>query len=83
MGSVYFNDAMNMGSKHPHEALKLLEKALEVDPNNADYWYNLGGVSYTIGNFEKAREAWTKTLLLDPDNQEAKQGMSALPAKLK
>ncbi|MDP1744938.1 MAG: tetratricopeptide repeat protein [Bacteroidota bacterium] len=83
MGTVYFNDAMNMGSKRPLEALKLLEKALEVDPNNADYWYNLGGVSYTVGDFEKAREAWTKTLLLDPNNQEAKQGMSALPNKLK
>ncbi|MCE9539042.1 MAG: tetratricopeptide repeat protein, partial [Bacteroidetes bacterium] len=83
MGSVYFNDAMNMGSKHPHEALKLLEKALEVDPNNADYWYNLGGVSYTVGDFEKAWEAWTKTLILDPENTEAKKGMSALPAKLK
>ncbi|MES2138585.1 MAG: tetratricopeptide repeat protein [Bacteroidota bacterium] len=83
MGSVYFNDAMNMGSKHPHEALKLLEKALEVDPNNADYWYNLGGVSYTIGDFEKAREAWTNALILDPENTEAKQGMSALPGKLK
>lgn len=81
MGTVYYNDAMTMGSKHPHEALKLLEKALEVDPNNADYWYNLGGVSYTIGDFEKARNAWTKTLLLDPTNQQAKQGMSALPVK--
>jgi tetratricopeptide (TPR) repeat protein len=74
---------MNMGSKRPLEALNLLEKALEVDPNNADYWYNLGGVSYTVGDFEKAREAWTKTLLLDPNNQEAKQGMSALPHTLK
>lgn len=83
MGTVYFNDAMNMGAKRPLEALKLLEKALEVDPNNADYWYNLGGVSYTVGDFEKARKAWTKTLLLDPNNQEAKQGMSALPNKLK
>ena len=79
MGSVYFNDAMLKGPKQPFEALKLLEKALEVDPNNPDYWYNLGGVSYTVGYFEKARDAWTKTLLLDPDNQEAKQGMAALP----
>ena len=83
MGSTYFNDAMTMGSKHPLEALKLLEKALEVSPQNADYWYNLGGVSYTVGDFEKARNAWTNTLLLDPNNMEAKQGMSALPPKNK
>ncbi len=83
MGTVYYNDAMRMGAKQPHEALKLLEKALEVDPNNSDYWYNLGGVSYTVGDFEKARNAWTKTLILDPNNQQAKQGMSALPIKSK
>lgn len=81
MGTVYFNDAMTTGSKRPFEALKLLEKALEVDPDNADYWYNLGGVSYTVGDFEKARDAWTKTLSLKPDHPEAKQGMAALPAK--
>ncbi len=81
LGSVYYNEAMKMGSKRPFEAQKLLEKALEVDPANSDYWYNLGGVSYTIGDFVKARNAWTKTLLLDPANQQAKQGMSALPVK--
>ena len=81
LGSVYFNDAMKMGSKRPVEAQKLLEKALEVDPANSEYWYNLGGVSFTIGDFAKARYAWTKTLLLDPANQQAKQGMSALPVK--
>ena len=83
LGSVYYNDAMRMGAKRPVDAQKLLEKALEVDPNNSDYWYNLGGVSYTIGDFEKARDAWTKTLLLDPNNKQAKQGMSALTMKLK
>lgn len=79
MGTVYYNDAMNYGPKQPIEALKLLEKAVEVDPENANYWYNLGGVSYTVHDFEKARNAWTKTLLLDPNNQQAKGGMAALP----
>jgi tetratricopeptide (TPR) repeat protein len=81
LGTVYFNDAMTIGPKQPLEALKLLEKATEVDPNNADYWYNLGGVNYTIRDYEKARTAWTKSLLLDPNNQQAKQGMAALPVK--
>ena len=81
IGTVYYNDAMVFGPKQPIEAMKLLEKAIEVDPNNADYWYNLGGVSYTVGDFEKARKAWTKTLLLDPNNLQAKRGMAALPVK--
>ena len=79
MGSVYFNDAMNFGPKQPSEALKLLQKALEVDSDNSKYWYNIGGVYYTVHDFEKARSAWAKTLLLDPDNQDAKRGMAALP----
>ena len=78
MGTVYYNDAMTMGAKRPVEARKLIEKALEVDPNNSEYWYNLGGVCFTLGDFEEARKAWTKTLLLDPNHQQAKQGMAAL-----
>ncbi len=79
LGTIYYNDAMKMGAKHPFEAAALLEKAIEIDPENSDYWYNLGGVNFTIHNFEKARDAWTKTLQLDPNNQDAKRGMAALP----
>ena len=81
LGTVYYNQAMAFGAKAPTEALKMLEKAVELDPANSDYWYNLGGVSYTVHDFEKARIAWTRTLLLDPNNQKAKQGMAALPVK--
>jgi tetratricopeptide (TPR) repeat protein len=81
MGTVYYNDAMTIGAKEPLKVLVLLEKAIEVDPNNADYWYNLGGVSYTVGDFVIARSAWIKTLLLDPNYEKAKQGMAALPVK--
>lgn len=81
LGTVYYNDAMKMGRKQPYEALKLLEKAAEADPGNSDYWYNLGGVCYTVGDFEKAKNAWTKTLLLNPNHQDAKRGMAALPVK--
>lgn len=83
MGTVYFNDAMAIGRNNPQKARHLLEKALEVDPGNANYWYNLGGVNYTIGDFEKARIAWTKTLQLNPSNEDAKRGMAALPGKSK
>lgn len=83
MGTVYFNDAMKMGRERPYEALKLIEKAVEADPKNAEYWYNLGGVNFTIGNFEKARTAWEKTLQLNPNKEEAKRGMDAIPANQK
>lgn len=81
MGTVYYNEAMKKGRQQPIEAQKLLEKAIEVDPTNSGYWYNLGGVCFTIGDFEKAKNAWTKTLQLDPNNQEAQRGMAAIPKK--
>ncbi len=79
LGSVYFSLGMEQGPKNPAEAIKLLEKALSFDPNNAEYWYNLGGATYTLKDFAKAKIAWTNSLSLDPNNQLAKQGLAALP----
>lgn len=83
MASVYYNDAMKIGREQPQEARKLIEKATELDPANADYWYNLGGVNYTMGDFTAAQKAWVKTLQLHPNHQDAKRGMAALPQNLK
>lgn len=79
LSSVYYNNAMSVGKTMPQEAIKWLEKAVETDAENADYWYNLGGANYTIGDFEKAKQAWTKTLQLNPNHTEAQRGMAALP----
>ncbi len=81
LGNTYYNEAMKMGMKKPLEAIRLLEKAVEIVPNNADYWYNIGGASYTIQDFKKARNAWTKTLELKPDYIQAKQGLTAIEGK--
>jgi len=80
LGQMYYNEAMRLGPNKPAEALELLEKAVEVDPSNPDYWYNLGGASYTIRDFKRAREAWTQTLELKPDYEQARQGLRAIPA---
>lgn len=81
LGATYFSEAMKIGSKQPQEAINFLKKAIEVDPTNVEYWYNLGGACYTAKDFEMAKTAWTKTLELDPNHAQAKQGMAALPVK--
>jgi tetratricopeptide (TPR) repeat protein len=81
LGTAYYNESMKIGAKQPQEAIKFLKKAVEVDPNNVDYWYNLGGACYTTKDYEMAKNAWTKTLQLDPNHIQAKQGMAALPSK--
>lgn len=81
LGATYFAEAMKIGGKQPVEAVKFLQKAVEVDPTNVEYWYNLGGACYTAKDFEMAKSAWIKTLELDPTHAQAKQGMMALPMK--
>jgi hypothetical protein len=81
LGATYYNEAMKLGMKEPLEAIRLLEKAVEIVPTNPDYWYNIGGAAYTVQDFKKARNAWTKTLELKPDYEQAKQGLAAIEGK--
>lgn len=78
LGTTYYNEAMRFGKKHPLEAIHSLEKATEIVPNNADYWYNLGGASFEVQDYKKAKNAWIKTLELKPDYKDAKVGLIAI-----
>jgi tetratricopeptide (TPR) repeat protein len=81
LGVAYMNEALRIGGKDPKSAIVLLEKAVVCDPANPELWYNLGGASYTVQDFKRAKEAWSQTLLLKPDHQQAKQGLTAIPGK--
>ena len=70
---------MTTGEKDIKNAIVGLEKACELDPSNAEYWYNLGGASFTAKEYEKAKNAWTKTLQLKPGYVQAQQGLLAIP----
>ena len=79
LAALYYSKGMENGGKNPLEAIKYLEQAVQLDPNNAEYWYNLGGAYYTARDYGKARNAWNNTLQLNPAKEEAKQGLAALP----
>ena len=81
LGATYFNEGMTIGGKNIPEAITWLEKAVEIDSTNVEYWYNLGGACFTNKDFAKARNAWGQTLKLKPDHAQAQQGMAALPAQ--
>jgi tetratricopeptide (TPR) repeat protein len=81
LGVAYMNEALKIGGKDAQQAIALLEKAVICDPLNPDLWYNLGGASFTVQNYARAREAWTQTLLLKPDYEQAKQGLAAIQGK--
>lgn len=83
LGATYMNEALRIGvdNKNPAKAVLLLEKAAAIDPSNPDIWYNLGGASYTVQDYKRAREAWTQALMLKPDYEQAKQGLQAINGK--
>ena len=62
------------------EALALLEKATNLQPNVAYLYYNKGCVLGTQGRLEEAREAFSKALTLDDRMAEAyyNRGVAAL-----
>lgn len=63
------------------EAMADMEHALRYGPDEANAWYDLGGICYTAGDFACARKAWERTLRLAPQHAQALQGMAALDMK--
>ncbi len=64
------------------EAVRCLEKAVELDPKNADYLADYGGTAMeladrtrSISAANKGRDAMEKALTLDPDNLDAREGL--------
>jgi tetratricopeptide (TPR) repeat protein len=79
VGQLYLGKAMTLGGQQkPYEAIKELVKGVDVDPNNPSMWYNLGGAYYTVGKWDSARYAWSTTLQLQPDYNDAKRGLQAI-----
>ncbi|MCC7302455.1 MAG: tetratricopeptide repeat protein [Bacteroidia bacterium] len=59
-------------------AIPPLEKALKYKPDDAEMWYNLGGIHYTLKDPQKAYEAWTKCLQVKPDHKLAREAVGHL-----
>jgi serine/threonine protein kinase len=65
------------------EAMRLLERAVETDPNYAPAWNSLGRRLYFDGSysdggpsaFERAQRAWERALAIDPDLADSSRGL--------
>ena len=67
LASVYYQKGLNFAKKAQwNEGKTEIQKAVELDPNNARYWYDLGGFSYNSHDYVKAKEAWSKAYQLNP-----------------
>lgn len=79
LATGYLNRGLDLGKNHKvMEAIAEMEKAKQIAPNNPEIWYNIGGAYFTINDYQKALEAWGKTLEIKPDHQQAQQGYMEL-----
>ncbi len=51
---------------------------LQVHPDEADAWFELGAAKYALGEKEEAQKAWMRTLDLAPANDDARLALARL-----
>ena len=61
------------------EAENAFMKSLQIDPNIAEPYVNLGSVAAQMGLYEKARLLYKRALLLDKSNKAAIDNLNRLP----
>jgi tetratricopeptide (TPR) repeat protein len=59
------------------EAIPLYERALAARPNMAAAWYRLGEAKRAIGDRAGARDAFQKTLAIEPGHTRAREALAA------
>ncbi|KAJ0410880.1 hypothetical protein ATCC90586_007916 [Pythium insidiosum] len=64
------------------EAKRDCEKALELDPKYVKAYSRLGAIQFFMKEFHKARESYEKGLAVDPENQDCKDGLRSVVAKI-
>jgi len=55
--------------KMTHRALRDIEKMVELDPDSAEGWLNLGGLLPSLQRTEEALAAYQRAIELAPDGQ--------------
>jgi Tfp pilus assembly protein PilF len=60
------------------DAIKWLEKAVEIDDRNKDAWYYLGRAYYTRSRLVEARKAFQTVLDLDPRDVKAENNLGLI-----
>lgn len=60
------------------EALKEYDRALKLNPREADLYVNMGALLIGMGDEQRAREAWQRALSIDPGNKMAGENLRRL-----
>jgi hypothetical protein len=69
-----------MGLGQYEEAMKCFQNAVEIDPQNSQYWVNEGECWEALGNLDAAMSCYNQALKVKADNSEAKTAKEKLIA---
>ena len=75
---LYLRKGLAAGLTSLEDAVHYFRKATQFDPGLAEAWYNLGGASFTLRRYDVAKEAFERTLALEPTHEQARQGLEAV-----
>jgi YaiO family outer membrane protein len=67
--------------KRYREAILVLSEMAKERPDDPEVWVRKGKVALWDGNPEEAKRHFDRTLLLDPENEEARRGLDLIAAK--
>ncbi|MGC9292245.1 MAG: tetratricopeptide repeat protein [Acidobacteriaceae bacterium] len=70
-------------NRRGQDGTALFERAVTLDPQNANYWFNLAVSERRVRHFSRALEAVKKSLALRPEDKEAQQLQAHLLAEEK
>ncbi len=75
--NLLLNKGLSFGNqKNYTDAIRMMESASMIDPYNPFIWNNLGGAYFMNGNFKLAIIAFSKALQLNPNLQDARNGLN-------
>ena len=65
------------------ESLVVCQKSVQLDPQDAEAYYNLGVIFRELGKLEEAETSYKKAIALKPDYAEAHSNLGVIFKKLK
>ena len=74
LSSVLQNEGYKFYAQHKiNDALQCFQKSVELNYNNVESWYNLGGIYFSINNTKNGNEAWQNVVILSPNHKMNKE----------
>jgi hypothetical protein len=79
---LLYNLGRVLRDRDPAAAEPLLARAVELRPNLAGAWYQLGVARAALGKKAEAVESWQRALAFDPGHRESREALAAASGKV-